>query len=58
MGPFKGHCLVWEKYWDSIKFAKDCQKIVPIIDGVFSERPSLLLMQDNAPAHAAYWMME
>lgn len=59
-GRMKGPCLFWEKEWGHITEETYRQHTVPLIDGWIqlcqlevSTGPSLTLMQDGAPAHAA-----
>lgn len=51
-GSFKGPCPISDKDWDKIKFANCCKKKDPVLENVLSKRPSLILMQDNAPANS------
>jgi len=48
----KGPVLFWEKDWGSISSASYCQHIVPLLAD-YINRTRLILMQDNAGAHAA-----
>ena len=52
-GTEKGPCLFWEKEWNSITAEGYSERIVPLIHGMASQRPDLLVMQDNAPSHKA-----
>ena len=52
-GSEKGPCLFWEKEWGSITAERYSQRIVPLIHGMVSMRPDLVVMQDNAPSHSA-----
>ena len=52
-GRDKGHCLFWEKEWDSITAASYSERIVPLMHGMVSMRQDLQVMQDNAPSHKA-----
>ena len=49
----KGPGLFWEKDWGSINKDTYCAHTVPIIHGWIRMHPELILMQDNAPGHAA-----
>jgi hypothetical protein len=52
-GHTKGPSLFWEKDWASINAALYQQHTVPLIAGWITIHPNLVLMQDNAPGHAA-----
>lgn len=52
-GSVKGPCLTWEKDWGRVNAQTYCERVVPLIHSMISERPGLLLMQDNAPPHVA-----
>jgi transposase len=56
-GTTKGPTLIWEKDWGTINGESYRQKIVPLIGGWIAlrqrENQELILMQDNAPSHAA-----
>lgn len=56
-GYGKGPGIFWEKEWGPINAASYCAHTVPIISGWMMinafEQQQLVLMQDNAPAHAA-----
>ena len=44
----------WDKQdWGSIRSEGYCERILPLIDGMVKMRPWLLVMQGNAPSHAA-----
>ena len=53
-GNEKGPCHFCEKqYWGSIRSESNCERILPLIDGMVNMRPWLSVMQDNAPSHSA-----
>jgi len=52
-GHNKGPSVFWEKDWGSITGESYRQHTVPVIAGWVTLHPYLLLMQDNAPGHAA-----
>jgi transposase len=54
-GTEKGPSLFWEKSWGSITSERYCERIVPLVDTWRRSpgREAIVLMQDNAPAHAS-----
>jgi hypothetical protein len=52
-GHTKGPSLFWEKDWGNINAASYQQHTVPLIAGWITIHPNLVLVQDNAPGHAA-----
>ena len=52
-GAVRGPSLFWEKEWGNINKDSYQEKIVPLVDGWIRMNPGLVLMQDNAPGHAA-----
>jgi len=52
-GTTKGPYIFWEKDWGTISAATYQQHTVPVIAGWITMNPHLVLMQDNAPGHAA-----
>ncbi|KAI1003685.1 hypothetical protein K3495_g4523 [Podosphaera aphanis] len=48
-GSEKGPCLLWEKdIWGSMNLENYCEKIIPLIDDVISQKPWLAVMQDDS----------
>ena len=52
-GAVRGPSLFWEKKWENINKDSYQERIVPLIHGWICMNPGLVLMQDNAPGHAA-----
>jgi hypothetical protein len=49
----KGPGIFWEKEWKSINKTSYILHTIPVIDAFMKQYPTLQLMQDHAPGHAA-----